>query len=221
MPIKIIGKSVLGELGLSQNVRVMGDTFESQLKKAVSFLSPQKEVIMTSLTGSRERQATGNEYYPKILEWRPDIRNMFNPNIIYQHCLEGKDQYRPGCDFVLFIPQCNQVAITFSREAPIIAFESSIGRKALGTILRPSLMKYGDDLFAIMQEDLCSYTGDAQIKATLVTADHYNYPEGSIPSIIEKLAFKYDMDCEIMVDSEKDPECYHRGEVGNHVVALW
>lgn len=221
MPIKIIGKSVLGELGLSQNTSMMADIFGCQLKKVKTCLPRHKEIIMTSMTGFREIKATNGEYYPKIREWRVDIRHMFNPDSIYQHCLEVKDQYRPGCDFLIFQPECGQVAITFSREAPIIAFESSIGRKALGVILRPSLMKYGEDLFAIMQEDLCSYNGDAQIKATLVTANHYNYPEGSIPSIIEKLAFKYDMDCEIMVNSEEDSECYHRGEIGNHVVALW
>ena len=29
------------------------------------------------------------------------------------------------------------------------------------------------------------------------------------------------MDCVVCYDSEKEPECYHRDEEGNHIVALW
>lgn len=222
MPIKIIGKSTLGELGFSQNVSVMGEKlYFEQLRKIKKNLPFGHLPIMTSITGTCEVIATNGEYFPKIREYRTDIGPMFSPNTIYNNCIVNKDKYRPGCDFIIFDNKSNFVATTFSREAPILAFESSIGRKALGVILRPSLMKYGDYLFSTIKEDLISHNEPTTITVTLVTCNHFEYPEGSIPSIIQSLADKYEMKCIIGEDSEKNPECYHREEKGNHVVALW
>lgn len=221
MAIKIIGKSVLGELGLSQNVSLMGENYFSQLKKLKKELPLGHLHLMTSMTGTYEVQTTNGEYFPKIREYRTDINSIFSPTAIYNNCLANKDKYRPGCDFIIFDSTSDIVATTFSREAPILAFESSIGRKALGVILRPSLMKYGDYLFSTIREDLISYNEPTEITVTLVTCNHFEYPEGSIPSIIKSLADKYSMKCFIGEDSEKNPECYHRGEKGNHVVAMW
>lgn len=221
MPIKIIGKSALGGDGISQNVSVMGEDYFSQLKKLKKFLPPCHLHLMTAMTGSYEVQATKGEYFPKIREYRTDISSIFSPQLIYNNCLLNKDKYRPGCDFIIFDSNSNIVATTFSREAPILAFESSIGRKALGVILRPSLMKYGDYLFSTIKEDLISHNDTTEITVTLVTCNHFEYPEGSIPSFVQSLADKYEMKCIIGEDSENNPECYHRGEKGNHVVALW
>lgn len=222
MPIKIIGKSTLGELGFSQNVSVMGEKlYSEQLKKIRKSLPFGRLILMTSMTGTYEVKETEGKYFPKIREYRTDIAPMFSPNTIYNNCIVNKDKYRPGCDFIIFDTNSNFVATTFSREAPILAFESSIGRKALGVILRPSLMKYGDYLFSTIKEDLISYNEPTEITVTLVTCNHFEYPEGSIPSIVQSLADKYDMKCIIDQDSEKNTECYHRGEKGNHVVALW
>ena len=222
MPIKIIGISILGEPGFSQNVSVMGDRlYFDQLLKLKKSLPFGRLILSTAMTGTYEVEETKGEYFPKIREYRVDIGPMFSPNAIYNNCLGNKDKYRPGCDFVIFDTDLNLVTTTFSREAPILAFESSIGRKALGVILRPSLMKYGDYLFSTIKEDLISHNEPTEITVTLVACNHFEYPEGSIPSIVQSLADKYDMKCIIGDDSEKNPECYHRGEKGNHIVALW
>lgn len=220
MAIKLIGKSVLGELGFSQNTKVMGDKYKSQLGAILNSVEANgRQVhISTSMTGIEEREATNNEYFPKIRMFSNGLYPMFRPMEIYENCLEGLDPLRPACDFVIWDPKRDDISvITFSREAPVLAFESnSTGKKALGTILRPSLMKYGDYLFSTIKKALGEDT-----TVTLVTCNHFEYPEGSIPSIIHNLARKNGMLCFIGEDSESNPECYHRGEKGNHVVAMW
>lgn len=217
MSLKIIGKSVLGQNGFSQLPSKMEPDFEQRLQKIFSELPEEKEVIMTSMTGSAEVAVTEGQYFPKIRKYDPAIGKIFSPQTIYENRKADLDKFSPGCDFIVWdSKQYNIVATTFSREAPILAFESFTGKKALGVILRPSLMKYGDYLFSSMKE----YLG-GRIKVTLVTCNHYWYAEGAIPDIIQHLATKNHMVCSILVDSEKEPECYHRGEEGNHVVALW
>jgi len=224
MPIKIIGKSILGEIGLSQNVSVMGDCFEEQLLKVVSQLSSSasiNSIAMTSMTNSKEVEETKGKYFPKIRlisdQYDP-FYGFLMPQVIYNGCKAGLDKYKPCCDVIIWDRnKFNHLAVlTFSREAPIIAFESDTGKKALGMLLRASLMEYGDYLFSSIKEEL-----GADIEVSLVTCNHFEYPEGSIPSIIESLTLKYNMKCFICVDSEKDSDCYHRGEAGNHVVVMW
>jgi len=217
MPIKIIGKSILGDLGFSQVPSKMGNNFQDQLQKILENIpSPLRyRLFMTSMTGSEEIKRTNGAYYPKIRKVYPDNHNLFNPLTIYNYCEKGEDKFRPGCDFIVCDSKESVSIATFSREAPILAFESKKG-KAIGTILRPSLMKYGDYLFSSIKEEL-----GADIEVSLVTCNHFEYPEGSIPSIIESLTLKYNMKCFICVDSEKDSDCYHRGEAGNHVVVMW
>ena len=224
MPIKIIGKSTLGDLGFCQLPSKMGDSYFKQLSAIEQKLlaSPEMPLVMTSMTGMAERKATNDEYFPKIRWFSYTQLDMFLPRIIYDRCMQGMDKFYPGCDFIVWDSLGFQIyASTFSREAPILAFESSIGRKALGVILRPSLMKYGDYLFSTIKEDLISHNEPTEITVTLVTCNHFEYPEGSIPSMVQSFADKYDMKCIIGEDSEKNPECYHRGEKGNHVVAIW
>lgn len=216
MAIKVIGRSILGELGFSQNVRVMGDNFKTQLKKIQDNIPFPARLFMTSMTGSAEIAATNGEYFPKIRKVYGDNQSLFQPNTIYFHCMKGEDKLRPGCDFIVWRDNDPAVVATFSREAPILAFESTNGMKALGVICRPSLMKYGDYLFSTIKETL-----QGSITVQMVCGNHYNYKEGSIPDIISGLSGKYDMHCIIGEDSEKNPECYHRGEKGNHVVAMW
>ena len=223
MPFKIIGKSVLGDIGLSQNVEIMRNNFNEQLYKVRCSLPSQFQsfrytLAMTSMTSYAERKATNEEYFPKIRKFGAEFHSFAMPNLIYKACANGTDKIRPGCDFLVWDTKkfARLVVTTFSREAPILAFESTTGKKCLGIILRPSLMKYGDYLFSTIKDEI-----RGKITVTLVTCNHYEYPEGSIPTIIQNLAAKYDMKCIIGEDSEKNPECYHRGEIGNHVVALW
>ncbi len=219
MPIQLIGKSVLGNLGFCQVPEKMGDNFDSQLKKIQSLLPSGRTLLMTSMTGSQIIRLTDGNYVPQAGLYLEDTANLYNPEAIYAMCEDGLDCVTPNFDFIIWNSlHDNVVATTFSREAPIIAFESENGYKALGVILRPSLMSYGDYLFSIMLSTL-----GTNITVTLVTCNHYEYPEGSIPSIISELASKYGMECIIPEDSdsEKNPECYHRGESGNHVVAMW
>lgn len=219
MPIQIIGKSILGKLGFCQNYAKMEENYYSQLSLIENTLLKSFEymdVIMTSMTGSKEIEETGGKYFPKIREYHCSIHEIFNAYTVYEYCITGKDILRPGADFIIWDENDDITVTTFSREAPILAFESSSGKKALGVILRPSLMEYGDYLFNTIAEAL-----KGEITVNLVTCNHYQYPEGSIPSVIKDLAGKYGMNCIIGIDSEKNPECYHRGEFGNHVVAMW
>lgn len=213
--IRVIGRSVLGDLGLSQSTSTMGEKYYEQLWRLICELPAQNDVICTSMTGFAEVQATQSKYFPKVRLYDAALNSMFDPIEIYNNCLNGLDPFRPGCDFIIW-EDPKITAFTFSREAPVLAFESCTGKKALGVILRPSLMAFGDYLFSAIKTALSGY-----IKVTLVTCNHFNYAEGSIPSIVQSLADKYDMECIIGVNSENDPECYHRGEKGNHVVAMW
>lgn len=217
MAILLIGKSVLGELGFCQVPKKMGEAYYSQLEKFKTFLPSDKEVVMTSMTGGETLYLYNNEYVPQIRLYSSELHDMFSPESIYKNCSLGLDKFRPGCDFIVWDSnKYNIVATTFSREAPILVFESSTGMKALGLILRPSLLKFGDYLFQSIQEALC---GDITVQ--LVTCNHFSYPEGPIPRTICHLANEYKMTCIIGEDSEKNPECYHRAEKGNHIVALW
>lgn len=218
MPIQIIGKSTLGDSGFCQFPSKMGDSYNQKLTAIEQKLlaSPEMPLVMTSMTGMAEREATADEYFPKLRLFSYTELDMFLPRIIYDRCMQGLDKFYPGCDFIIWDSLGFNIFVsTFSREAPILAFESTSGKKALGVILRKSLMKYGDYLFSSISE----FLGD-KITVTLVTCNHFAYPEGSIPSIVQDLADKYDMKCIIGEDSEKNPECYHRGENGNHVVVM-
>lgn len=218
MPIKLIGKSILGNLGFCQVPEKMGKDFYGQLEKIRSTVPKNKKLVMTSMTGANEVAQTKGEYFPKIRIYNKYYSTIFDPQCIYEFCTLSQDSYRPGSDFILWDSNFDKIcASTFSREAPILTFESSTGRKALGVILRPALMKYGDYLF----KQISSYL-QGQIKVTLVTCNHFQYPEGwSIPEIVQSLSLKHNMTCIVCADSEKNPECYHRGEAGNHVVAMW
>lgn len=217
MPIKLIGKSILGEKGFSQVPAKIEPNFDKQLQAVLDSLPSEKKVVMTSMTGSHEVKLTEGAYFPKIREFNPELMEMFDPYKIYENCKADMDKFRPACDFIVWDSEKHDiVSTTFSREAPILAFESSTGKKALGVILRPSLMQYGDYLFSTMKE----YLG-GKIKITLVTCNYYEYPEGSIPSIFQNLALKYYLSCTMGANSELYSDCYHRGEEGNHVVALW
>ncbi len=218
MAIKLIGKSILGIKGFSQ---IPSKTdyclFARQLINISSSLPKGLKLVMTSMTGSNEVKLTNSAYFPKIRKYSPELKDMFDPHKIYDYCVKGFDNLRPGSDFILWDSNNDDIVVTtFSREAPIFAFESSTGKKALGVILRPSLMQYGDYLFSTIKDYL-----DGEITVTLVTCNHYEYPDGSIPSIVQNLSLKYNINCAIGVDSEKDIDCYHRGEEGNHVVAVW
>lgn len=224
MPIEIIGKSILGEKGFCLKPSKMGMYFNTYYKRIVNALPEEiDKIAITSLTGSYEVQATGGKYFPKIreLSFSDDctVSTLFNAQAIYKWCKEGKDQYKSACDFIVWDWENfkNGAVLTFSREAPIISFVSTSTQKvALGTILRPSLMEYGDYLFSTMKEYM-----KEDVHVTLIRGNHYEYPEGSIPDIIKELANKYDICPLIGTSSEEDPNCYHRGESGNHVVAMW
>lgn len=219
MPIKIIGKSILGERGFCQMPSKMEKEFYSQLQKIIKNIpvsTIDHEFCITSMTDFEEIKQTNGEYYPKINKIHSDIINLFHPYIIYTYCTKRENSLRPGSDFIVWDKSQKVVGLTFSREAPILAFESSNGKKALGVILRPSLMKYGDYLFSTMKKTL-----GGNITVTLVTCNHFEYVEGSIPSVVKNLSLKHNMDCVVCYDSEKEPECYHRDEEGNHIVALW
>jgi len=224
MPIKIIGKSVLGELGFCQVPSKMGCLYKDQLHKIYNTIPIPSEhhmltqLAMTSMTGFEEIEACNGEYFPKIREYTEEFAVFTNAATVYKRCKEGLDKFSPGCDFIIWDSNNNYdlAVATFSREAPILSFESTSGKKAFGVILRKSLMKYGDYLFSSIAEAL-----GGEITVNLAVCNHFKYPEGSIPSIIQDLANKSGMNCIIGEDSEKNPECYHRGENGNHVVVMW
>ena len=217
MPIKLIGKSVLGDLGLCLSPSKMGVLFRPQLERIQNEIPEDMRLAITSITGIREKEETNSKYLPKIREYDSRLHDIFDPKIVYRYVQKGLDSLRPGSDFVLWDSKFYKLCcLTFSREAPILAFESSFGQKALGVILRPSLMKHGDYLFETMQ-----YAMNGNITVTLVTCNHYEYPEGTIPDLVRNLAQKYNMSCVVCYDSQKEAECYHRDETGNHVVAMW
>ena len=213
---EIIGKSVLGEHGFCQVYEKMGCRYYEQLAKIREYFSPEFDLVMTSMTGSQEVKLTGGEYFPKIRKYDPTLADMFSPEKIYRNCQKGMDPFRPGADFIIWDENDDIAVATFSREAPILFFDSYDNQKhALGTILRPSLMKYGDYLFSKIKEALVTVD-----TCELITCNHYEYPEGSIPSIVEKLASKYLIPLKVITNSESSSECYHRGEEGNHVVLV-
>ena len=217
MAIKIIGKSVLGDLGFCQTTAKMGNNYTEQLNKIRSKLPEGKKLIMTSMCGSKEVDATGGEYLPRVRMYDPSLDDMFSPEKIYQYCGDDMDSIRPGADFIVWNDSWKEIAVaTFSREAPILYFKSTNGGLALGVIMRKALMRYGEYLFDTIKE---SIGGD--ITCCLVTCNEYWFKDGgSIPFNIEKLCQKYDMQFYKMYNSESHSDCYHRGEKGNHVVMI-
>lgn len=224
MPIKIIGKSILGELGFCQVPSKMGCLYKDQLHKIYNAIPVPSEnhmltkLAMTSMTGFDEREACNGEYFPKIREYTDEFAIFTDAASVYNNCKKGVDKFRPGCDFIVWDSKehYDLAVATYSKGAPIIAFESDSGKKALGVILRQSLMVFGDYLFTSIKE----YLG-GNIRITLVSCNHFEYPTGSIPTIIQNLALKYDMNCVIGINSEEDDDSYHYDEIGNHVVVVW
>lgn len=208
MEIRIIGKSILGELGFCQSPAKMGENFYAQLSKLRKELPP-KQILMTSMTNSEIIEVANGIYVPRILYYQGDISSIFDPHTIYGYCESGRDIFRPAVDFIICSPEEKVVLTTFSREAPVIAFTTPSGYKALGVILRKSLIQYGDYLFHNIKKEM----GEAgPITATLVVCNWFEYPEGSIPLLVQKLAESYQMEFKQMENSEEDKECYHRGD---------
>lgn len=220
MPSIIVGKSILGEIGFSQNVSIMGYEYFKQLEKILSVTPSTLNPIMTAMTGLEERKEAGNSYIPQIRIYDLEISAIFDPNKIYYHCMQGNDFLRPNVDFIVWKPQDNVFGITFSRDAPIISFASENGGKAIGTIIRPALMKHGQYLFSTIDKAI-KRMGKGKIKVTLETSTFFDYDDGSIPSFIECLAKKHQMNFVLGVDTREYKECYHGNELGNHVVAFW
>ena len=215
--IKIIGKTTLGELGFCPLPRKMGDCFTVQLRKIQKELPQDKDIAITSMTNYEVIEKTGGIYVPKVRLYCKELRQMFEPEAICKYCKEGLDSIRPSADFIVCKPEDNIVLATFSREAPILAFSSENGSMALGAILTGALEKYADYLFKSIKKGL----GAGKITATMVTFNYYHPKSASIIQKLINLTSEYSMELRIMQNSEDSKECYHRGETGNHVVAMW
>jgi len=220
MPSKIIGKSTLGELGFCQYVPTMGERYFTQWEKLLREIPKGYMPIITSMTNMNERKEANNFYIPQIRLYDKIIDAIFNPTEIYKHCLQGVDFLRPTVDFAIWKQEDMVVGLTFSKDAPIISFVSTNGGKAIGTILRPALMAHGMYLFDNIQNAMKSM-GNGEITVTLETSTFSDYKEGCIPTVIERLAKEHGMNFKLGVDTREHSECYHSGEKGNHIVALW
>lgn len=241
MNIEILGKKVLGQNGFCLSKEKMKDgIFEEQLEKIISYAEDiygfDPTLVMPAITNIEEVELQSGKYVPQIYEIDSydsyDKPILVDPQTIFNYCKKDKDDIRPNIDFIMWNSVEEFFGITFSREAPILAFESADGAKrALGTILRPSLVAYGDYLFKKMKK----YLGE-KTTVNLVTCNHYgktimekrmaqltnpNYDGRSLIDIISDLAEKYDFPLIIGKDTETDEDLFHRGESGNHVVMVW
>lgn len=219
--IKLIGRSVLGDLGFCQSVSKMGNHYDEQLKKIRQQLPEGVKLITTAMLNSKLAEESNFSARPVVRLYTPDTDGMFNPYQIYRFCQEGLDLVRPTADFVVYNPKYSaekKLAIaTFSREAPILVFSSSNGSVAVGTVLRKSLLKHGMQLF----RDVRVAMGEGEIiTVNLVTSTYFKYEEGTIADQVKRLAKIFMMHYIHGSDVKKNPECYHRGEVGNHVVVV-
>lgn len=207
MPIKIIGKSIFGEQGFIPESSPLGDSlYESTVKIAKALPIPQE--VRTITMTSAKIDSVAEDSIPIIRTGNYDI---IFPTIIHSRCKNNPN-------FIIWDSngECGICATTFSKDAPILAFESDTGKKCLGVISRTSLWKYGEWLFSSIKEEL-----GGNITVTLVTCNHFNFLEGSTPSFILNLSAKYDMHCIIGKNSEKDSECCSKKDFGYHIVALW
>ncbi len=219
MKIKLIGKFILGELGFCQVPEKMGENYAEQLKEIQKQCPIGSKIVMTSMTNFEKVDAAEGNYMPQIVMYQPELHDLFDPCSIYANCVAGLDSYRPAVDFIIEKSgNPNLVLATFSREAPILAFQSNKGDKALGCITRKSLMTYGDFLF---QQINNAFEKAEEKEVFLVSCNKYEYPEGSTPSVVHELAKKYEFCFRNGLNSETCVDCYHRGEKGNHVVAIW
>lgn len=213
----LIGKPILGNLGFCQVSKKMREEYYTQLRKIQEQLPASKKIITTSMTNLEKIEATNGKYLPQLVVYNPEYHTLFDPYDIYQNCIDGMDSYRPSVDFIIENNGNNKVALTtFSREAPILSFASTKGDMALGCITRQSLMVYGDFLFEQMKKALRGY-----IQVILFSTNHYEYPEGTIESMVRKLADKHVIVFGPTLSIVGEEKCYHRGEEGNHVVAMW
>lgn len=221
--IKLIGRSVLGDLGFCQSVSKMGSHYDEQLQKIRQQLPKGVKLITTAMLSSKLAEESNFSARPVVRLYTPDTDGMFDPYQIYRFCQEGLDLVRPAADFVVYNPKLSgrrKLAIaTFSREAPILVFYSSNGSVAIGTILRKSLLKYGRQLFKNVQTAM----GEGEITVNLVTSTFFEYEEGTIDDQVMHLikTFRMNYYCDFIKSNvNQNPECYHRGEVGNHVVVV-
>lgn len=216
--IKLIGRSVLGDLGFCQSVSKMGNHYDEQLKKIRQQLPKGVKLITTAMLSSKLAEESNFSARPVVRLYTPDTDGMFDPHQIYRFCQEGLDMVRPAADFVVYNPKLSgrrKLAIaTFSREAPILVFASSNGSMAVGTVLRKSLLTHGMQLFIDAQTAM----GEGEITVTLETSTYFEYEEGTIANKVKYLAETFKMRYRSGVDVNESFECYHRGEAGNHVV---
>lgn len=218
--IKLIGRSVLGDLGFCQSVSKMGNHYDEQLKKIRQQLPEGVKLITTAMLSSKLAEEYDFSARPVVRLYTPDTDGMFDPYQIYFFCREGLDLARPAADFVVYNPRYSaekKLAIaTFSRAAPILVFYSDNGSVAVGTVLRKSLLEHGESLF----EDVDTAMGGGKITVHLVTSSHFRYPEGTIPKRIKLLAKAFKMHYVPGSDIKKNPECYRGNETSNHVVVV-
>lgn len=218
--VKLIGRSILGKKGFCQSVPKMGDCYYEQLQKIRQQLPEGVKLITTAMLSSKLAKENNFSARPVVRLYTPDVNGIFDPYQIYYFCKEGMDLVRPAADFVVYNPKFsaerNLAIATFSREAPILVFVSENGSVAIGTVLRKSLLNHGNELF----EDIISAMGPGKITVHLATSTYFVYDEGVIPATVEWLADCYHMYFVEGFDVTKEPECFHRGEAGNHVVVV-
>lgn len=157
---------------------------------------------------------------PSILKYSKDIDAVLDPEEIFNYCQLGEDSYRPAADFVIFkgsksLTPDRIAVVAYSKTAPVLVFEDDYGNIAIGTILKPQLIKYGEWVFNQIYKTMVG-----PVTLTLPICTKYDYPDfGTIPDYIRSLAEKVGIsDVKIWPNSTN---YYGHEDNYNNAVVVW
>lgn len=215
--IKVLGNSL--PKGFCQNISTLTDEEYEEALQIMQEEIGNVEMLTVSMTSSSILNAFKYDVLPRCLKYHSDIKNAFDPRIIWTHCKENIDPERPMIDFVIFNKSDKIAVATYSKAAPVIGFEDDFGNMALGVIFKPQFEKY----LKFTTERILKYM-EGNVKVTIPVCTHYDYPGfGKIPDYLKQFFSNYPQIKDIIIgaDTEKTENLYGSKNVYNNAVIMY
>ncbi len=226
--VMIVGKDILGDKGFCMVPKKMvgesgKDTFETQLNLVESLVSDEKILLCTSMTPLEDLKELDYNYLPTIA--KADVYEHL-PYNIYCNVCSNKEIVIPTADFIIWDDWGRFNVMTYSKTAPILYFETEMGKFCLGTILRKSLMLHGEyflqKLLRQMGADKYNLAYASIISCTNAFYDDINM---RLNDYVKEMLSKNPLISEVIdlgISPENNPDiCYSAKEDGNHVAIIY
>lgn len=220
--IVTLGKDVLKK-GFSYNTKWMtAEDIKFGLRTV--FGLTELGIISTAITPSSEVDF----YIPSVVRYATATKELLDPWHIFKHCCIGDDMFRPSADFVIFEKWDNVACITFTKDAPVIVFESKKnGTICLGTILRSAIkdQKIFSRVIKKIKLALNFTLDDPEISAKLVVCTDYNYPDtGNLIDLLTELMDKENITLltdDVIIPSKEPDKYFTREDKGNNLIVVY